>query len=192
MAESPPAPPRRGGGGGLGAQLQKKYGPLPLYAWAGVAVVAFLLYKHFRSSSVATAPVGATTALDTTPVTTGDNSGSGGGDTGSGSGLGAPVTPPPTTEGLEPPGITTPPPASSTPAISTSSVGTTVAAGTVTPSGQIDTGSGAGASTHYGPDAGAGGPLRGSRSASVAHGAHHRVRQAHERPRPRPKQKKKG
>lgn len=85
MPETAPHPPAAHSGGG--PSISRKLGPLPLYAWAGLAVVAFLLYRHFHGSGSSLATTGGSTA-----VPLGDQSGSGLSDLGSG-GLGSATLP---------------------------------------------------------------------------------------------------
>lgn len=76
----PDAPhPSGASGSGLGA-VTRKLGPLPVWAWAGVIVIGFLLYRHFRgggSSAAAPTATGATT--DQTYVPPFDAAGASGG-----------------------------------------------------------------------------------------------------------------
>jgi len=102
--ETPPRPPAGSpspsGGRGLSGALTKKYGPLPLYAWSGLVIVGYLLWRHFRSGSGA---LGGTAANSGgtgagTFVPTGDQSGGGTGEAGS-SGVGTQnLTPTATTQ----------------------------------------------------------------------------------------------
>jgi len=52
MAEAPPHPPARRGGP-LGP-LTQKAGPLPVWAWVGLALVAFFLYRRLHPSTPST------------------------------------------------------------------------------------------------------------------------------------------
>lgn len=119
------------------AALTRKLGPLPAWAWAGIAAVAFYIYQR-RSGSTANTTAVANPAnvpafgQDPFPITggsgsgggsNGGGSGSGGGDgTGGGSGGGG--------AGTTPPGDTAPAPPPETPA------GTGAAGGTAPPKQQ--------------------------------------------------------
>lgn len=162
-AAKPDTPPARkpAGSGGATSQLTRKIGPLPLYAWAGVVVVAYLLYRHFKGASSSSSALGGT-AADTaqTYVPAGDQSGSGSSDAGSSpAGVGVTTAVPDTatdnttttgaptaTSSVAPPrtwqqytneilGVLPQP-------ITPNSSGSTVAAGTVTASGQVAAASG--------------------------------------------------
>ena len=62
MAETA-APPERGGGGL--AMITRKVGPLPLWAYAALLVVAYVAYKHFKGG-------GSSGTTSTTPPQQGD------------------------------------------------------------------------------------------------------------------------
>jgi hypothetical protein len=63
MAEAPPQPARRGGPLGV---LTQKAGPLPVWAWAALALVAFVLYRRMHKSSASTQTPGAAAPTDQT------------------------------------------------------------------------------------------------------------------------------
>jgi hypothetical protein len=79
------------------AGLARRYGPLPLYAWAGLAIVGFLVYRHLgaRIGSGLGDLTRAPASPEATPITAGDASGgsAGGGGLEGGSGMGTPADP---------------------------------------------------------------------------------------------------
>lgn len=190
MAERAPSAGRRSASrqGGAVAAISRKVGPLPLYAWVALAVAGYLVYRHFHGGS--SSALGDTAAnVDTgsgTFVPASDQS-TGSADSGS-AGMLSGGTPSiiPNDEPAPAPTDTAPPtvPEGSTslatfserPPITPASYGVTVAAGTITRSGQINTGG-------LASDA----PLRGS---GMATSAHHVVR-ASQKPKVQEKQKKK-
>jgi len=72
-------PPPKGGGGGF--DLQRKYGPLPLWGWIAVAVVGFILWRRYTAGSAASA-AGTPVTTSTSGVPTETLSGPGGSYTG--------------------------------------------------------------------------------------------------------------
>jgi hypothetical protein len=116
VAEQAPPPEHGGGGhGGLSA-VTRKLGPLPVWAWVGVVVAGYLLYRHFAGGGTASTAA-STDATDQTyvpPFDAATSAGSGGiGSTtlptpGTAPTTGAESTPPmPPTAGA-PPRATTP------------------------------------------------------------------------------------
>lgn len=72
-------PSGQGKAGGLGF-LTRKAGPLPVIAWAGIALVAFLLYRHYTAGSTTSASGGqSATPAATDQSGTGNGTGGGGG-----------------------------------------------------------------------------------------------------------------
>lgn len=75
---------------GKGSGLTRKVGPLPLWAWAAVAVVVgYVVYKHFQGASASSAQTAAdtsapqdSTSSPTSPADSGSGSGGGSGDSG--------------------------------------------------------------------------------------------------------------
>lgn len=59
-------------------RLSRKLGPLPVYAWALIAVGAFLLWRHYKGNA-ATGSAGSSTPTGTNPVPFGDQAGFSGG-----------------------------------------------------------------------------------------------------------------
>lgn len=59
-------------------RLRRKLGPLPVYAWALIAVGAFLLWRHYKGNA-ATGSAGSSTPTGTNPVPFGDQAGFSGG-----------------------------------------------------------------------------------------------------------------
>lgn len=68
MAEAPPHPARSGGPLGV---ITSKAGPLPVWAWAALVVVAYFLYRrlHGGSSSTGSSSTGSTGAAPTDQTT---------------------------------------------------------------------------------------------------------------------------
>lgn len=63
-----------------GMNLTKKVGPLPVWAWAAIALIGgYLLYEHYKSSASSTPATSATAPAADTSGSTGDGSGSGSG-----------------------------------------------------------------------------------------------------------------
>ena len=59
-------------------RLTRKLGPLPVYAWAILALGAFLLYRRYKGNA-ATGSAGSSSPTGTNPVPFGDQAGFGGG-----------------------------------------------------------------------------------------------------------------
>lgn len=64
-------------GGSVSARLTRKLGPLPVYAWALIALGAFLLWRHYKGGA-ATGSAGSS-PTGTNPVPFGDQAGFSGG-----------------------------------------------------------------------------------------------------------------
>ena len=79
----------------LGATLGRRYGPLPLYAWAGLALLGFLLYRHLGARIPAGISALTSSPADpsASPITAGDNSGGGGSASSGGAGMTVPPDP---------------------------------------------------------------------------------------------------
>ena len=81
MAEETPSAPPSQAGKGIGSKLTKKLGPLPVWGWGLVGVVAaYFVYKYISGKSAASA---AATTAATAPTT--GTTGLGSADTGAGS-----------------------------------------------------------------------------------------------------------
>lgn len=83
MAAVKPKPKK----GSLVSSLQRKAGPLPVWAWSLLLlVVGYVAYRHYQGTSTTSSPAG---TVDTTPIPPSDMSGAGGA---LGGGLGAGAT----------------------------------------------------------------------------------------------------
>ena len=89
----------------MASGLSRKVGPLPLWAWVGIAAGAILvgvIIRHRLSATAAGTSVPATTSIPDTTATTGGGSGGGtSGDTSSGVAPASPALPPDVTALLE-------------------------------------------------------------------------------------------